>query len=312
MCPFLPDEKCLWFFVMVSLAVLKLHCVSKIASSHLCLQSILSYGRGALHTPGLPAGSDATNSIGPLQDGRVGLQCSPPPPPSPPPFFIFCKSFNVCAMPARILVAMLWVMHLKEKLLSKTKEKFQLVHSSALMNSVTGSILWTTQTEETAREQHDMLPYCSCPEGAAVQFQSRDTLPPEPAVTKLSNSEMNFTGNQPFNWKEGIIFSNNLFQKSQECSMETPMQFTTHITSWWLFIPQSPVCLHSYADRNYFTALWQLIFCISNCWLDYKKEKKGGKKPSAHHIFVTLTSICNAGSPNTLAVTSTGWVDERQ
>lgn len=35
-----------------------------------------------------------------------------------------------------------------------------------------------------------------------------------------------------------------------------------------------PICLYSYAERNYFTVLWQLIFCISNCWLEYKKEKK--------------------------------------
>lgn len=86
--------------VMVSLALLKLHCVSKIAFSHLCLQSIPSYGRGALHTPGLPARTDATNSIGTLQDGRVGLQCSTLPEAHPHyhPFFNFCKSFNVQAL----------------------------------------------------------------------------------------------------------------------------------------------------------------------------------------------------------------------
>lgn len=40
MCLFLHDKKCPWFFMMVSLVLLKLHCVSKITSSHLCLQSI--------------------------------------------------------------------------------------------------------------------------------------------------------------------------------------------------------------------------------------------------------------------------------
>lgn len=40
----------------------------------------------------------------------------------------------------RILVAMLWGMHLEEKLLKKIKEKFQLIHSSVLMNSATGNI----------------------------------------------------------------------------------------------------------------------------------------------------------------------------
>lgn len=33
-------KKCCWCFTMVSLVLLKLHCVSKITPSHLCLQSI--------------------------------------------------------------------------------------------------------------------------------------------------------------------------------------------------------------------------------------------------------------------------------
>lgn len=42
-CLFLHDKKkkqCSWFSMMVSLALLKLHCVSKITPSHLCLHSI--------------------------------------------------------------------------------------------------------------------------------------------------------------------------------------------------------------------------------------------------------------------------------
>lgn len=64
--------------MLVSLALLKLHCVSKIASSHLCLQSIPHLHR-ELHTPALSAIAYATNSISPLPDGSIELQCHPPP-----------------------------------------------------------------------------------------------------------------------------------------------------------------------------------------------------------------------------------------
>lgn len=57
-------------FMMVSLALLKLHCVSKIMSSHLCLQSIPHLD--TLHTAALPANAYATNSIS--QDGSIVLQ----------------------------------------------------------------------------------------------------------------------------------------------------------------------------------------------------------------------------------------------
>lgn len=52
---FLHDKMCSWFLMMVSLALLKLHCVSKITSSHLCLQSIPHLDMKHYISPALPA-----------------------------------------------------------------------------------------------------------------------------------------------------------------------------------------------------------------------------------------------------------------